>query len=190
MPNYVENVLIITGDDIDIDKLKYKLNVSNVGDEIDDFFDLFIKNKNVDADIISWSVTNWGTKWDVCDCEVSSLTPFTLKFRTAWSPPITFFKKFSANHYPSLKFTLAYIEIGEQFYGMIKLKNNVVVSEFYKSINEDEEDDENECIFVEDDDDYEKYNSNPDYLNIDNCIFLCGNLKKFYEKYGFRSLGG
>ena len=47
------------------------------------------------SDWYSWSVNNWGTKWDItnayvgCDDEKSA----TASFDTAWSPPIEFYEK-------------------------------------------------------------------------------------------------
>lgn len=47
------------------------------------------------ADWYDWRVKEWGTKWDVDDASVEDSTPnsVTLRFDTAWSPPIAWYEK-------------------------------------------------------------------------------------------------
>jgi hypothetical protein len=48
------------------------------------------------GDWYSWSIRNWGTKWDIADSFVSEISEDKLtaivSFSTAWSPPIEFFE--------------------------------------------------------------------------------------------------
>lgn len=193
MPNYTQNVLIITGDNVQLNDLKTKLGISTVGDSIENFFELFIKNDGSPS--VDRNVDNWGTKWDVCDCEVVSLYPLKLHFQTAWSPPIKFFKTFAKDFYPTLTFELAYCEIGMGFYGMIRLTGEHTICKLEGKIHE--------FITCNDDDDsydsddgvnssvYNKYVSDPNYLYIDGYNwFLYGHFRKFYEEYSLPSLGG
>jgi hypothetical protein len=48
-----------------------------------------------DSDWHSWSVSNWGTKWDIGNAYVDCIdaTSATASFDTAWSPPIEFYEK-------------------------------------------------------------------------------------------------
>jgi len=35
-----------------------------------------------------WSVQNWGTKWNCSEASLESTNPVTIRFDTAWSPPV------------------------------------------------------------------------------------------------------
>ena len=41
-----------------------------------------------------WNIANWGTKWDLCDVEVTRVddNTITISCQTAWSPPVTAFE--------------------------------------------------------------------------------------------------
>ena len=41
-----------------------------------------------------WNIANWGTKWDLCDVEVTRVdeNTVTISCQTAWSPPATAFE--------------------------------------------------------------------------------------------------
>lgn len=74
-----------------------------------------------------WSLHNWGTKWDVdfdlefvSFADIDTATPLTLKFNSAWSPPLAVWQKF-VDRYPKGTFEVAhlqYIESGCQFCGV------------------------------------------------------------------------
>ena len=65
-----------------------------------------------------WRVANWGTKWDIGECEAEIEDDgygLTLSFDTAWSPPVGAYEKLMA-----LGFTIKayYYEGGMQFAGI------------------------------------------------------------------------
>jgi hypothetical protein len=69
-----------------------------------------------------WSISNWGTKWDLGDETQMTLEAekIGLGFDTAWSPNCDFWTAFSEK-YPSLRISHKYYEegmcfIGEAFY--------------------------------------------------------------------------
>ena len=73
------------------------------------------------VDWYDWSVANWGTKWDV-HSEHSSQTSVakcghtvTLKFNSAWSPPINFYSHMESEH--GFKIDAYYFEGGVGFCG-------------------------------------------------------------------------
>ena len=47
------------------------------------------------SDWYSWSLNNWGTKWDISDAYADCIdkNSVTASFNTAWSPPIQFYHK-------------------------------------------------------------------------------------------------
>lgn len=66
-----------------------------------------------------WQISNWGTKWDLCEASVNIIdkNTVTVYFDTAWSPPIEAYEKmldqgFSINAY--------YYEPGMAFAGIWK----------------------------------------------------------------------
>jgi len=68
------------------------------------------------SDWYSWSVENWGTKWDISDACADCIdkNSVTAGFNTAWSPPIEFYQKLE-----TLGFTVdaTYTEEGMGFAG-------------------------------------------------------------------------
>ena len=61
------------------------------------------RDKNSDEDVelasfkvpawYAWAVKNWGTKWNACDAEYSTIDPENvIWFDTAWSPPVAVFE--------------------------------------------------------------------------------------------------
>ncbi len=70
------------------------------------------------SDWYGWRLKNWGTKWDTTDAELTTWEKHELiyNFETAWSPPIEWLAKASAN-YPTLHFRLEYGESGNYFAG-------------------------------------------------------------------------
>jgi hypothetical protein len=64
-----------------------------------------------------WNIANWGTKWDLCEPQVTRTTPNTVEIGcdTAWSPPIAAFEKISEHGY---QVVAHYYESGMQFAGV------------------------------------------------------------------------
>ncbi len=76
-------------------------------------------------DWYSWSLENWGTKWDACEPHVNELEPqcFSVGFETAWGPPLEWMKNIYEN-YPNLEFEIEYEEPGMCFGGRLKLHHD------------------------------------------------------------------
>jgi hypothetical protein len=66
-----------------------------------------------------WSVSNWGTKWDVYDLYVEEDNDemLNVSFSSAWSPPIGWFQK-AVEMFPTLHFTMDFIEDGDHYCGL------------------------------------------------------------------------
>jgi hypothetical protein len=80
-------------------------------------------------DWYSWSIHNWGTKWDASDGGINSdhESELDVSFETAWAPPIEWLEKASIK-YKKLKFTLEYTEEGMSFEGKSFAKGGEVVN--------------------------------------------------------------
>lgn len=97
------------------------------------------------ANWYDWALANWGTKW--ADTDTTGETPepglAILRFDTAWSPPIAGIAHV-AEQFPSLDFTLSYIEEGMGFEGEAEWAGGVLVRDDYSDIVPDDEDDEDD----------------------------------------------
>lgn len=79
-------------------------------------------------DWYDWSVKHWGTKWDVPSHKVEQVAAHHLVFDTAWAPPEKWLLKVSQD-YPLVRFTLAFCEGGNCFWGTVVISNGEVISE-------------------------------------------------------------
>ena len=162
MPNWCENRLYITGPATELVKF-FNDNKSKRDDEIlhldfgksvpppvpqEKWKDLphdeaKIKEENL-FDWYSWSVENWGTKWNIDPSDISVerntdlKRPYLLyRFLTAWSPPeqwmIAVIKK-----YPKLFFSLEFNEYGMCFTGGITGENGSVLSNYSRDMTNEE----------------------------------------------------
>lgn len=79
----------------------------------------------------SWCVENWNTKWNACEVQILSQddSSATLRFDTAWSPPIPVIEKLG-QLFPDFRFELQYSEDGIGFEG------NLVIDEGETQENE------------------------------------------------------
>jgi hypothetical protein len=141
MPNWCQNILEISvfGNN-NLDSFlhdnnpstckDYELSCPRKNEDILTFWGTCPRPANQDQNWYDWNCSNWGTKWDVCDCEIldNSDTYVKLQFCTAWSPPLEWLSV-TASKYPHLKFILVYEESGCDFYGEVCYENGVIVSE-------------------------------------------------------------
>lgn len=66
----------------------------------------------------NWSISNWGTKWDLIELEVQKEGDMIqYYFKTAWSPPIAWVKK-ASEKFPNLLFINEYQEAAELLPGI------------------------------------------------------------------------
>ncbi len=132
MPNWCNNSVTISSNKENIDKFEAFLNEKN-GKEWFDFFlpcpeeltdvDSPNKTKNVEAltekyghaDWYSWSVENWGTKWN-CDAQDWSREENSISFwfDSAWAPPTNLYAKITNEEYDVEGY---YLEEGMGFVG-------------------------------------------------------------------------
>ena len=140
MPNWCENTLEVSGPTADIKAFKEKAKKEEGENKTElslaAFVPLPAELKDTRSPALTpdkrlinlygfdnwydWQIHNWGTKWDV-NATISSEKPRTLHyfFDSAWSPPITWLEKVSAQ-FPTLKFKLKYDEPGMGFHGVAK----------------------------------------------------------------------
>jgi len=128
MPNWCSCELEIEGDINDIQKLLDDAKSPNEDEHKHTDFSLenFIPTPEEiqDRDVNSWRMDHWGTKWDI-QPEVDNQGEFvSLKFDSAWSPPIEALNIIS-KLYPSLSFKLTFSEEAMDFFGICLYKNGL-----------------------------------------------------------------
>ena len=106
MPNWVRNNITIKGKKEDLDDLLAKVAVY----PSEFSFEGIIPMPN-DVDWYSWSIENWGTKWDADDVSVvrKSNTRALIYFDTAWSAPIPIYEAIK-KMYPGLDVKVEYAD--------------------------------------------------------------------------------
>lgn len=88
-----------------------------------------------DDDWYNWNIQNWGTKWDVEaeilyvheDEEEPDTVSVSLRFSSAWSPPIAAFVDWDK----AISVSLEYFESGIMFGGVTEFRHGSRVSESY-----------------------------------------------------------
>lgn len=113
MPNYCENFLRVDTSKETVEKIEKSIEEGKL-------FETFIplpSNESSSEDNTDWCIENWGTKWDICEPIISATGEdfIELKFYTAWSPPIPFYKEL-LNHAKNIK--AYYGEPSVDFYGV------------------------------------------------------------------------
>jgi len=89
-----------------------------------------------------WRVAHWGTKWDMYDQEVDDIGYFSefndyrvsLRYNTAWSPNIRFWKNFTK--IAPLKVDMTYLDEGWGFAGRTVIQDGNI-DEYVISINDE-----------------------------------------------------
>lgn len=136
MPNWVENNLVLTGDNtylvdfnkhnIDIEgNLDFNIKVPLPSDKEDDWY--------------NWRIQNWGTKWIASNTSIDfniknsdDKQPRSLlySFTTAWSPPTEWIYTVS-KMYPEITFNLNYGEYNCDFSGDYVVENGNITKNTY-----------------------------------------------------------
>jgi|SaaInlStandDraft_5_1057022.scaffolds.fasta_scaffold10058_2 hypothetical protein len=151
MPNWCENSLTISSNDIDILNQFY-LNNKTEENELDfncicpvpselmnaqspNNLDDIKKQELIDKygydDWYSWCNNNWGTKWNTSDVEYNNYdTQLTYTFNTAWGPPNAWLTKLTEK-YSDLEIRLEYEEPGMDFAGVMDYSNGILSDESY-----------------------------------------------------------
>jgi hypothetical protein len=133
MPNWCEN-------EITIESLQFNEIKNIIENNNDDkmFFNKFIdiepkvSNEKYNKNWFYINIDNYGTKWDVDVKEIfidylENKNTISLKFSTAWSPPIIFCKRFSEKYNAILE--LKYFECGCDFSGHVLINNGKITYE-------------------------------------------------------------
>ncbi|GHU02120.1 hypothetical protein FACS1894147_03330 [Spirochaetia bacterium] len=141
MPNWCENNLRVGGERKDLDAfLAECFSKNEYGRVFLDFEKIvpppenyFRKNIGVQEikyckengliDWFTWNIGNWGTKWNVTECDIEDNdSSITVWFETAWSPPTPIMEALTKK-YTSLSFTLEYSEGGVGYRGIYESQN-------------------------------------------------------------------
>lgn len=141
MPNWCSNELEISGKKQDVVNFLKKAK----GDRGDISLEVLVPIPEGIQDPYQWFVSNWGTKWDLCevnrvDCsndidellknnkEIENKEEFvtiSFGFETAWSPPLLGFTTVSEN-FPNLNFKINYEEQGSDYCGVAEFENGML----------------------------------------------------------------
>jgi len=153
LPNWSENELIVDGGQTEIARFKELAKGKVTGIEPQEETDLSLnslypmpkelegtkappdqpKQSLIDKygsdNWYDWHVKNWGTKWDVeARLETDKRNRLRYFFDSAWSPPLNWLIKVSKD-FPTLKFTIKYIEEGMGFKGTFTVKNGETLND-------------------------------------------------------------
>ena len=144
MPNWCSNDLVITGKPKMLNKLLKQVTTtaSEAGDEATSFDFNKVIPRPANVDWYSWSIENWGTKWNACDISFLSNGDWldhyddstwesgevTITFQTAWSPPVPVLTQLSKDN-PSVKIVHKFYETGAGFYGTYEYKKGMITVE-------------------------------------------------------------
>ena len=154
MPNWCFNRLTVTGPDEDLDAFYDKV-MNGTGEEgraheRPNLLSTFIPNDPNDPNWYEWNIANWGTKWEESFSGVErDEDKLTLRFDTAWSPPIKGLSTIAKMH-PSLTFVMVYEEGGMQFMGGVRFGGGVTmeITMDYPEYTEDNADDHYDYVVV------------------------------------------
>jgi hypothetical protein len=134
MPNWCENILIVTGSNEEL--LRFKEEAKAKDDNKSDLTlgSLYpiprVKIKGY-LGIYAWCNEHWGTKWDIQGTLVSeTATQLKYHFESAWDAPIHWLEKV-AHDFPLLRFELQYDEPGGGFAGRaVAARGKLLVNDF------------------------------------------------------------
>jgi hypothetical protein len=96
------------------------------------------------GDWYSWSIKNWGCKWDARDFDIyedNNEDFLSLRFDTPWGPPIDFYRTFAEDY--KVTISADYREEGMEFCGKFETlvkDGEVYISEDYRNTDEIRED--------------------------------------------------
>ena len=151
MPNYCYNIIEISGDEDEINKmveliegeetefdfnkvLPYPEKYAMLDKKCNEMRDNKVDLKNIPTDGFNsggyeWCISNWGTKWNAIEAVVSALGDVAeISFDTAWSPSLELTKALS-ELFPTLDFKHSYEEGGCDFSGYILFENGDILED-------------------------------------------------------------
>jgi hypothetical protein len=156
MPNWCENYLDVSGPRADV--VRFMEENKPLPTDKDNENEALSFNRSVPLpesekeNWYDWRINNWGTKWEpdssnvvgadgssVDDVLQSDAEQATLYYSlmTAWAPPVEWLSK-TAALYPTLTFTMKWVESGMCFAGQMTLENGAVtVHEEYDNADDE-----------------------------------------------------
>jgi hypothetical protein len=185
MPNWVDNTILVRGSHEELTRFKNHIDTqpeyAQEGDYDGFSFHSFITlPKGADKEVYlgthgvvageevgkedinwyNWNTTNWNTKWDACDVDVSlsslptgELESIFITYRTAWSPPEPVWPAMS-RMFPELLFKFWYEE--EQGWGgEVVITDNIITAQHSWDIPDSHADymaQDKDCVCSWDDD--------------------------------------
>ena len=146
MPNWCDNTFTVSSDYLEELDRWVKENTSkdkHDRDCVDFNGSVPMPDEEDGNDWYTWSLSNWGTKWNACSCcELNhEENERRWNFDTAWGPPREWFITMSAK-YPKCNFSLHYAEPGMCFAGTMTRQDGYF-DEVYRQ-DEDLTDDDKE----------------------------------------------
>ena len=147
MPNWVENNVMISGDNdklVEIEKLLASKNCVFDFDKVipmPPHSDTFYRDGNLGPaeskkygsnNWYDWSVNNWGTKWNSCESVITYKDEENLhySFQTAWSPAIPVIKKLAEMFDVEIRFVYINEDYGNDC-GRLIINNGKVIEDTY-----------------------------------------------------------
>jgi hypothetical protein len=149
MPNWCDNTFTVGGDPEKV--AEFVEQMKGADNEALDFNKVIplpevLEDRSGINDIgwYNWSVTNWGTKWNVIEAQLGyndGADSAVYYFQTAWSPPVPWFEV-TVKYFPWLNFSIEWQEGGMGFGGELTASQGVLgaIDEWDVEWDENEED--------------------------------------------------
>jgi hypothetical protein len=127
MPNWCENRLKAEGERKNLEAFLSECFSMNEHERKTLDFEKIVPLGDTGDDWYNKQCDNWGTKWNVTDCNIDNEdTSISIWFETAWSPPIPLLEALTKK-YTALSFTLEYSEGGMGFKGLFEGQRGEVI---------------------------------------------------------------
>jgi hypothetical protein len=108
-----------------------------LSNDLTNLFEEFNQAVATQNDWYHWNLRNWGTKWELRDADlVASETRLSYCFDSAWSPPCEAIDNL-AKQYPTLAFSMRFIDEGGGFCGETMWNNGNRAAEVELAVNHD-----------------------------------------------------
>jgi hypothetical protein len=123
MPNWCSNRATITGPAPVIREITEILNQEDTP-----LLQWMVPRPEAEEDWYSWNITNWGTKWDVCDVYFENQADedsIEFSFCSAWGPPVEAFETWALAD-GRVQFNLEYWEPGAGFVGSLNYDGDYI----------------------------------------------------------------
>ncbi|MTD30682.1 hypothetical protein [Planomicrobium sp. YIM 101495] len=108
MADWVENLLVVSGDELALEKWNQILGGAD-GTLVKLSFEALVPSPKEERDDFSWELTNWGTKWNTAPHGMVEQREEGIfyAFMTPWDPPLPLLETMF-DEFPELSFELRY----------------------------------------------------------------------------------